>query len=146
MDAYACPNADCRHVGTSMALSSTEHVVKVNAEIKENHLDAVTSWNRNKKGKKKCPSMGQLVDQQIGCYYFLLFCRFLADGDNCPNCKNGRAGRYQVRDGDGKPHCTCDICNCDCSYVSNRNERHKLTAKNLQEKQQRQMRDGDIKR
>ena len=143
MDAYACPNADCRHVGTCMAITSTEHVAKVNAETKASYLEETVRWNLNKKGKKTGPKMGKLMDQQIGCYCFLFFCRFLADGGNCPNCQHGRAGMYQVLDGDGKPHCTCDICNCKCSYVFNRNERHKLTAKNHQEKHQRQMRDGD---
>ena len=145
LDAYACPNADYRHVGTSMALSSTEYIAKVNAKTKANHLNALASQNQNKKGKKKkkAPPMGRLLDQQIGCFYFLFFCRFFADGGNCPNCQKGRADMYQVLDGDGKPHCTCDICNCNCFYVFNQNERHKFTAKNLQEQQQRQMQYGD---
>ena len=51
---------------------------------------------------------------------------------------------YQVQDGEGKPHYTFDICNCDYSSVFNQSERHTLTAETLTEKhQQQQMQEGN---
>lgn len=123
--AYTCPNADCRHVGTNIALTSPQFIEQVNDGMQADYLAATANYNRAKKEKKNLPTiMGKLIDQQIRCYCFLLFCNFLANDGNCPNCQNGGDDIYQVCGSDGKEHCTCVICSCQCCCVFDQIERH----------------------
>ena len=138
------PCAACNH--QYIIVNDNENAINnANRKAAGEHKQAKAEYNNDKRSvrvKGKMPKPPSIESAELVCMCIKMNCAGRFDGKGCYHCQE-IVKNHKENGGQGNPlcehgGCTCEVCQCQCIVVYNRNQTFKLATQVAEEREQQE--------